>query len=80
MEKTIDSLLGNQCGAVKTERGSGISKRIRKLFKRICRQHHSFQIINHSGSHVHLLLVDYSKEEIENLILEHNGNLNEIKL
>ena len=46
MTTLSDELLGSLTGAVKTECGSGILKRITKTFKRICRQQRNLQIIN----------------------------------
>ena len=75
MDITNDQLLGSLTGAVKTDCGSGILKRITKTFKRICRQQRNLQIINQQGASINLYVIDSNKENIENLIMEYNNNL-----
>jgi len=76
MKTTKDELpVGSQAGAAKTDRGSGIMKRIKKYFKRICRKQRNLQIINQQGGSIHLYVIDSNKENIENLIMENNNFL-----
>ena len=74
MKTTKDELpVGSLAGAAKTDRGSGIMKRIKKHFKRICRKQRNLQIINHQGGSINFYLIDEKKENIENLIMEYNN-------
>lgn len=76
MKTTKDELpIGSLAGAAKTDRGSGIMKRIKKHFKRICRKQRNLQIINLQGGSIHLYVIDSNKENIENLIMENNNFL-----
>ena len=76
MKTTKDELpVGSLAGAVKTACGSGIMKRIRKHFKKICRKQRNFQIINQQGGSINFYLIDSNKESIENLIMENNNYL-----
>lgn len=77
MKTTKDELpIGSLSGAAKTDRGSGIMKRIKKHFKRICRKQRNLQIINQQGGSIYLVMVDNTKEEISQLIMEYNNLLN----
>ena len=76
MKETNEELLiGSLAGAAKTDRGSGIMKRIKKHFKRICRKQRNLQIINQQGGSIILYVIDSNKENIENLIMENNNYL-----
>lgn len=79
MESTTEELLGSLSGAVKTEGGSKFTKAMKKAFGKICRKLRK-QEINIIGGSVNLILVDCSKEEIDNLIMEYNGIVNGKKL
>lgn len=52
-----------------------IDKKTRKVFRKLCRKERNLQIVNASGGSVNLFLLEIRKEEIENLILEMNGNI-----
>lgn len=71
MEQTKE-LLGGKIGAVMTACGSKV-KEIIKYFKKERRCHRNLQINNHDGGHIHLYLVDYKQEEIDQLIMENNN-------
>lgn len=70
-----DLLGGSLLGAAKTECGSGIKKRIKRYFKRICRKQRNLQIINQQGGSINFYVIDSNKENIENLIMENNNFL-----
>ena len=76
MKTTKDELpIGSLSGAAKTDRGSGIKKRIKRYFKRICRKQRNLQIINQQGGSINFYVIDSNKENIENLIMENNNFL-----
>lgn len=76
MKTTKDELpVGSLVGAAKTDCGSGIMKRLRKTFKKICRKQRNLQIINQQGGSINLYVIDSNKENIENLIMENNNYL-----
>lgn len=76
MKTTNDELLiGSLAGAAKTDCGSGIMKRLRKTFKKICRKQRNLQIINQQGGSINFYVIDSNKESIENLIMENNNFL-----
>lgn len=80
MTTTNEDLLGGSLsGAAKTDGGSGIKKRIKRYFNRICRKQRNLQIINQHGGSIYLVMVDNTKEEISQLIMEYNNLLNSRK-
>ena len=80
MTTTNEDLLGGSLsGAAKTDGGSGIKKRIKSYFNRICRKQRNLQIINQHGGSIYLVMVDNTKEEISQLIMEYNNLLNSRK-
>ena len=78
--KELNELPGSQCGGAMTEIAPSMMKRIKKFFRRNCRQHKKLEITNHSGGTINLWLVESTKEEIAQLILECKGNINNSRL
>ena len=80
MESTnLDELQGRQSRAAMTEGGPKFMKRIRKVFRKLCHHQRNLQIINHSGCTVNLMILDYNKEEISQLIMECKGNIKQVR-
>ena len=80
MQQLKDELLGSQRGGAMTENAPSILKKIRKFFRRNCHQHKKLEITNHPGGTINLWLVENTKEEIAQLILECKGNINNARL
>lgn len=80
MQQLKDELLGSQRGGAMTENAPSILKKIRKFFRRNCHQHKKLEITNHPGGTINLWLVESTKEEIAQLILECKGNINNARL
>lgn len=78
--KELNELPGSQCGGAMTEIAPSIMKRIKKFFRRNCRQHKKLEITNHPGGTINLWFVENTKEEIAQLILECKGNINNARL
>lgn len=80
MKQLKDELPGSQCGGAMTEIAPSMMKRIKKFFRRNCRQHKKLEITNHPGGTINLWFVENTKEEIAQLILECKGNINNARL
>lgn len=80
MKKLKDELPGSQCGGAMTEIAPSMMKRIKKFFRRNCHHHKKLEITNHPGGTINLWLVENTKEEIAQLILECKGNINNARL
>jgi hypothetical protein len=80
MQQLKDELLGSTRGGAMTEIAPSILKKIRKFFRRNCHQHKKLEITNHPGGTINLWLVESTKEEIAQLILECKGNINNARL
>ena len=80
MQQLKDELLGSQRGGAMTEIAPSMMKRIKKFFRRNCRQHKKLEITNHPGGTINLWFVENTKEEIAQLILECKGNINNTRL
>ena len=78
--KELNELPGSQCGGAMTEIAPSMMKRIKKFFRRNCRQYKKLEITNHPGGTINLWLVESTKEEIAQLILECKGNINNARL
>ena len=78
--KELNELPGSQCGGAMTENAPSMMKRIKKFFRRNCRQHKKLEITNHPGGTINLWFVENTKEEIAQLILECKGNINNTRL
>ena len=78
--KELNELPGSQCGGAMTEIAPSVMKRIKKFFRRNCRQHKKLEITNHPGGTINLWFVENTKEEIAQLILECKGNINNARL
>jgi hypothetical protein len=78
--KELNELPGSQCGGAMTEIAPSMMKRIKKFFRRNCRQYKKLEITNHPGGTINLWLVENTKEEIAQLILECKGNINNTRL
>ena len=78
--KELNELPGSQCGGAMTEIAPSMMKRIKKFFRRNCRQHKKLEITNHPGGTINLWFVENTKEEIAQLILECKGNINNSRL
>lgn len=78
--KELNELPGSQCGGAMTEIAPSMMKRIKKFFRRNCRQHKKLEITNHPGGTINLWFVENTKEEIAQLILECKGNINNARL
>ena len=78
--KELNELPGSQCGGAMTEIAPSILKRIKKVFRRNCRQYKKLEITNHPGGTINLWFVENTKEEIAQLILECKGNINNARL
>lgn len=76
---SLETLLISQRRAAMTEGGPLFAKKIRKVFKRICRHQRNLQINNHSGCTVNLIVLNYANEEIGQLIMECKGNINQMR-
>ena len=68
--KELNELPGSQCGGAMTEIAPRMMKKIKKFFRRNCRQHKKLEITNHPGGTINLWFVENTKEEIAQLILE----------
>lgn len=80
MKKPKDELPGSKHGGAMTEIAPSIVKKIRKIFRRNCHQHKKLEITNQPGGTINLWLVENTKEEIAQLILECKGNINNTRL
>ena len=80
MKQIKEELPGSQRGGAMTEIAPSMMKRIKKFFRRNCRQHKKLEITNHPGGTINLWLVESTKEEIAQLILECKGNINNARL
>lgn len=78
--KELNELPGSQCGGAMTEIAPSMMKKIKKFFRRNCRQHKKLEITNHPGGTINLWFVENTKEEIAQLILECKGNINNARL
>ena len=78
--KELNELPGSQRGGAMTEIAPSMMKRIKKFFRRNCRQHKKLEITNHPGGTINLWFVENTKEEIAQLILECKGNINNARL
>jgi len=78
--KELNELPGSQCGGAMTEIAPSMMKRIKKFFRRNCHHHKKLEITNHPGGTINLWLVESTKEEIAQLILECKGNINNSRL
>ena len=78
--KELNELPGSQRGGAMTEIAPSIMKRIKKIFRRNCHQHKKLEITNQPGGTINLWLVENTKEEIAQLILECKGNINNTRL
>jgi len=78
--KELNELPGSQCGGAMTEIAPSMMKRIKKFFRRNCHHHKKLEITNHPGGTINLWLVENTKEEIAQLILECKGNINNARL
>lgn len=78
--KELNELPGSKRGGAMTEIAPSMMKRIKKIFRRNCRQHKKLEITNHPGGTINLWFVENTKEEIAQLILECNGNINNTRL
>ncbi len=76
--KTLDEQLGSLLGADRKAFGSKFIKETGKAFKKIRGKRRNLQIRNLNGT-VNLFILNITKEEIDNLIMEHNGNINHQK-
>ena len=76
MKKLKDELPGSKRGGAMTEIAPCILKRIRRNFKRNCRQYKKLEINNQKGGLICLIVMENIKEDISQLILECNGNIN----
>ena len=80
MKQIKEELPGSQRGGAMTEIAPSMMKRIKKFFRRNCRQYKKLEITNHPGGTINLWLVESTKEEIAQLILECKGNINNARL
>lgn len=80
MKQIKEELPGSTRGGAMTEIAPGMMKKIKKFFRRNCRQHKKLEITNHPGGTINLWLVENTKEEIAQLILECKGNINNTRL
>ena len=80
MKKPKDELPGSKHGGAMTEIAPSIVKKIRKFFRRNWHQHKKLEITNQPGGTINLWLVENTKEEIAQLILECKGNINNTRL
>ena len=78
--KELNELPGSQCGGAMTEIAPSMMKRIKKFFRRNCHHHKKLEITNHPGGTINLWLVENTKEEIAQLIMECKGNINNTRL
>ena len=77
MKSTLnDELLGSCSRAASNVFGPELIQKVRKFFRDCCHQKRSLQISNQKGGQIYLLLVNYSKEEIGELIMENNESKN----
>ncbi len=74
-----DELIGSSCKGVVAERTPGLLRLICKLFKTFTREEQKLQIHNHGGP-INVYLINYTKEEIEEMIMENNGTVKHQKL
>ena len=80
MKQIKEELPGSKHGGAMTEIAPSMMKRIKKFFRRNCRQHKKLEITNHPGGTINLWFVENTKEEIAQLILECKGNINNARL
>lgn len=80
MKQIKEELPGSTCGGAMTEIAPSMMKRIKKFFRRNCRQYKKLEITNHPGGTINLWFVENTKEEIAQLILECKGNINNARL
>lgn len=80
MKQIKEELPGSTRGGAMTEIAPSMMKRIKKVFRRNCRQYKKLEITNHPGGTINLWLVESTKEEIAQLILECKGNINNARL
>ena len=80
MKQIKEELPGSTRGGAMTEIAPSMMKRIKKFFRRNCRQHKKLEITNHPGGTINLWFVENTKEEIAQLILECKGNINNTRL
>ena len=80
MKQIKEELPGSTRGGAMTEIAPSMMKRIKKFFRRNCRQHKKLEITNHPGGTINLWFVENTKEEIAQLILECKGNINNARL
>lgn len=80
MKQIKEELPGSTRGGAMTEIAPSMMKRIKKFFRRNCRQYKKLEITNHPGGTINLWFVENTKEEIAQLILECKGNINNARL
>lgn len=80
MKQLKEELPGSTRGGAMTEIAPSILKRIKKFFRRNCRQYQKLQINNQRGGIVCLIVNESIKEDISQLIMECNGNINNTRL
>lgn len=80
MKLLNDELPGSTRGGAMTEIAPSILKRIKKIFRRNCRQYKKLEINNQRGGIVCLIVNESIKEDISQLILECKGNINNARL
>ena len=80
MKQLKEELPGSTRGGAMTEIAPSMMKRIKKFFRRNCHHHKKLEITNHPGGTINLWLVENTKEEIAQLILECKGNINNSRL
>ncbi len=74
MEKKTDELLGSRIGAALTACGSKLLTKTKSVIRHLIRGQRHLHINNSQGGNVYLYIVDYTKEEIKQLIMEYNNH------
>ena len=80
MKQIKEELPGSTRGGAMTEIAPSMMKRIKKFFRRNCHQYKKLEITNHPGGTINLWLMENTKEEIAQLIMECKGNINNTRL
>ena len=76
MKQTTDELLGSRIGAALTACGSKLLTKTKSAIRHLIRGHRHLHINNNQGGCINLFLVDYSMEEIKQLIMDNHGTIN----
>ena len=74
MKKKTADLQGSSVGVALTACGSKLLTKTKRLIRYLIRSQRHLHINNNQGGCINFILVDYTKEEIKQLIMEYNNH------